>query len=101
MTHPAVGKRCIIRTQSSGVHLGTIEAVSNGGMFSRATVRDARRIWQWRGAFTLSEVATNGIDSGESRVACNVPEHYLEDCIEFIPATDEAIKSIEAATSKL
>lgn len=104
MTHPAIGKRCIVRTYASGVHLGTVMAVENGGQFSRCTLKDARRIRYWRGdaehvARSLSEVAINGIDSDQSQVHINVPVHFIEDAIEFIPASEKAIATIEAATN--
>jgi hypothetical protein len=105
MTHPAVGKRCIIRGYGSGVHLGTVDSVETNGMFSRAVVTDARRIRYWCGskekpARSLSEVAITGIDTKKSQVHMNEPVKYIEDCIEFMPATPEAISSIEAATSE-
>ena len=100
MTHPAIGKRCIIRTYASGVHLGTIEHAEPNGMFTRTTVKDARRIRFWYGARSLSEVAINGIQTEKSQVHINVPLHFIEDCIEFIPATPEAIATIEAATNE-
>lgn len=99
MTHPAIGKRCIVRTYASGIHLGTVEYVENGGQYSRCTLKDARRIRYWYGARSLSEVAINGINTAKSQVHINVPEHYIEDAIEFIPATEIAIKSIEDATN--
>jgi hypothetical protein len=105
MIHQAVGKRCIIRGYGSGVHLGTIEHVEQNGMFSRAVVTDARRIRYWCGskekpARSLSEVAITGINTSKSTVHINEPLKYIEDCIEFIPATTEAIASIECATSE-
>jgi hypothetical protein len=104
MTHGAIGKRCIVRTYASGVHLGTVESVENNGQFSRCTLKNARRIRYWRGdaahiARSLSEVAINGIATEKSQVHVNVPEHFIEDAIEFIPATEAAIASIEAATN--
>lgn len=99
-THPAIGKRCIVRTFASGVHLGTVEHVENGGQFSRTTLKDARRIRYWRGARSLSEVAIDGIDTSKSQVHINVPLHFIEDAIEFIPATEKAISSIEEATNE-
>ena len=100
MTHGAIGKRCIVRTYASGVHLGTVTHVENGGKFSRCTLEDARRIRYWYGARSLSEVAINGIDTGKSQVHINVPVHYIEDVIEFIPATPAAIESIEQGTNE-
>jgi hypothetical protein len=105
MSHGAVGKRCIVRTYASGVHLGTVVSVENGGQFSRCVLKDARRIRYWRGdaehvARSLSEVAINGICSARSQVHINVPEQFIEDAIEFIPATKIAIATIEAATNE-
>jgi hypothetical protein len=100
MTHAAIGQRCIVRAYGSGVHLGTVEHVESAGMFSRCTLKNARRIRSWYGARSLSEVAQNGISTDKSQVHVNVPVHYIEDAIEFIPATEAAIKSIEDATNE-
>jgi len=100
MAHGAIGKRCIVRTYASGVHLGTVMSVEAGGQFSRCTLKDARRIRYWYGARSLSEVAMNGIQTEKSQVHINVPEHFIEDAIEFIPATEVAIASIEATTNE-
>lgn len=100
MTHGAIGRRCIVRTFASGVHLGTVAHVENGGQFSRCTLKDARRIRYWYGARSLSEVAIDGITTAKSQVHINVPEHFIEDAIEFIPVTESAITSIESATNE-
>jgi hypothetical protein len=100
MLHPAIGKRCIVRTYASGVHLGTVMEVGNGGMFSRATLKDTRRIRYWYGARSLSELALKGLDATKSQVHDNLPIHYIEDCIEFIPATPNAIAIIEACSNE-
>lgn len=75
-------------------------AVENNEGRSRCTLKDARRIRYWYGARSLSEVARDGINTAKSQVHVNVPEHYIEDAIEFIPATPEAIKTIEDATNE-
>ena len=92
--HPAVGRYCIIRTQSAGVHAGIVTVVSVDGR--QVTLVSARRIWQWFGAFTLSEVSQTGIDQEKSRVTAAVPEIYLIEVIEIIPASDAAREIIEA-----
>jgi hypothetical protein len=99
MTHGAIGQRCIVRTYASGVHLGTVVHVESSGMFSRCVLENARRIRYWYGARSLSEVAVDGINTDKSQVHINVPVHYIEDAIEFIPASEVAIASIEAATN--
>ncbi len=96
--HGAIGKRCIVRTFASGVHLGTVVSVTPNEGRSKCELKDARRIRYWYGARSLSEVAIEGIDSAKSQVHINVPQHFIEDAIEFIPASEKAIADIEKTT---
>ena len=84
LPHPAVGKYCVIRTYSAGVHVGKVEYV-NG---REVKLSDSRRIWSWTGALSCSEIAANGITGG--KVAVALPEIYLAEAIEIIPASQEA-----------
>ena len=90
---PAVGKFCIVRTYSAGVHAG--EIVSHEG--DVAVLRNARRLWQWtaKSGVALSGLAINGIKSG--RLDTPTPEHILIGVIELIPCTDTAKESINDA----
>ena len=88
---PNLGKVCVVRTYSAGVHIGRVESVSG----TAVVLNNARRIWKWGGAFTLSEVSQQGIDAETSRVSISVPEIELTQAIELIPATAAAIKSID------
>ena len=83
----------VVRTFSAGVHVGTL--ASRDG--KEVTLTGARRIWSWRGANTLSEIALHGVGSG-SRVSETVPEITLTEAIEVIPCTDEARANLGAAT---
>ena len=89
--HPMVGKHCIVRTYSAGVHIGTVEQVSA----TEVLLSSSRRLWSWKGAFTLSEAALHGVKEG-SRLAETVPEVYLTQAVELIPTTEEARKSYDA-----
>lgn len=88
---PMIGRHCVIRTFSAGVHLGTVRSV-NG---KEVLLENARRLWSWKGAFTLSEVATSGVKSG-SRISVEVPELLLTETIEIIPTQEDARKTFEA-----
>ena len=88
--HPAVGKYCVVRTYSAGVHAGTLTA-ANG---TAVTLTDSRRIWSWTGALSCSEIAVSGISGG--KVAVAVPTQYLTEAIEIIPATAEAEKCLRS-----
>jgi len=74
----------IIRTFSAGVHVGEVVSVEN----QKITLKNARRIWKWAGAFTLNAVATSGVTRKESRISVPVPEICLLDCVEIIPVLD-------------
>ena len=97
--HAAIGKRCIIRTYASGVHLGTVVSAESNEGRTRCELADTRRIRYWNGATSLSEMSQKGLETARSQVCDNVPQHFIEDVIEIIPATDAAIATIEAATN--
>lgn len=85
--HPMLGRRCLIRTYSAGVHIGDIEQVN--GMEVRLT--NALRLWKWEGGgLSLSAVANNGIKGGRLN---KTGEVYLTNVIEMIPTTPEAEKT--------
>ena len=89
--HLMVGKHCVVRTYSDGVHVGIV-AYARG---TEAMLVNSRRIYDWKGAFTLSEVSQNGIRS-DSRLAMPVPEQYLTQVISFAPTTQKARDSYDA-----
>lgn len=74
------GKEVIIRTFAAGVHIGEIVTKEGG----EVTLKNARRLWKWSGAFTLNEVATAGVNRADSRISKSVPEIILP-YIEIIP----------------
>jgi FtsP/CotA-like multicopper oxidase with cupredoxin domain len=87
-TKVSPGDRVLVRCRNAGVHVGT--QVSRGdGVLKLA---NANRIWQWRGGFTLSEVAANGVDreNNDTRIACEVPKITLteSDVCEVIPVSE-------------
>jgi hypothetical protein len=83
----------VVRTYSAGVHFG--ELVSRAGQ--EVKLVNARRLWMWRGANTLHEVAMSGVSSG-SRVSVVVPEIDLTQAIEIIVASEMARANLTAAT---
>jgi hypothetical protein len=89
------GPKVIVRTYSAGVHFGTLRE-RNG---KEVILDGARRIWRWRGANTLSEIATKGLDAANSAIACAVNGHVLTEAIEIIPCSPEAAALIEGASA--
>jgi hypothetical protein len=86
------GAPVLVRTYSAGVHFGYL--VSRDG--KEVTLSASRRIWRWHGAYTLSEIATAGLDSNRSRVGAPV-SIILTEAIEIIDCTPAAVATIEAA----
>ena len=82
----------IIRTYSAGVFAG--ELVSDDG--KEVTLHNARRIWYWAGAATLSQLAVDGTSKPDKcKFPCEVPEIELTEAIEKIRCTEKAQKSIK------
>jgi hypothetical protein len=81
-----LGQHVIVRTFSAGVHMG--ELVAKDG--TNVLLKDARRLWKWNGAFTLSEVATAGVSKSGSRIAVSVPLIELTQAVEIIPTSEAA-----------
>ena len=78
--------RVIYRCRNAGVHVGTL--VSRDGDF--IVIKNANRVWKWSAAFTLSEIAMNGLCRETSRIAIMVPEMVLttSDVCEQISVAD-------------
>ena len=87
--HCMVGKYCVIRTYSAGVHIGTVKAV-NG---TEVILGDSRRIWEWTGAFSLSELSQKGITGG--RISTTIPLLALTEAIEIIPTASPVEKQFK------
>ena len=87
-----IGKYCIVRTYSAGVFAGNLS--SRDG--KEAVLTDARRIWYWSGAATLSQLAIDGTNNpGGCKFPQAVAEILLTEVIEIIPTTTAAEKSIK------
>ena len=83
---------CMVRTFSAGVFAGYIES-RNG---KEAVLRNARRIWYWEGAASLSELATRGTSRPENcKFPVAVDKVILTEVVEIIPITAEAKASID------
>lgn len=87
-----IGKKVIIRGDRSGVEFG--ELVEHSG--SEVTLKNARRLWYWEGAASLSQLAKDGTNKPSAcRFTVTVSSITILDTIEIIPCTDKAIRSIE------
>jgi len=88
------GDYVVVRTYSAGVHAGYL--VSREG--KEVVLKNTRRLYYWRGAATLSQVAGSGITKiKECKIPAPIAEITLTEAIEIIPCTDTAREIIEGA----
>ncbi len=82
----------IVRTSSAGVHAGELK----DQVGKIVTLKNARRLWYWNGAASLSQLAMEGVKVPDNcKFPCEVTEIKLTEAIEIIPCTEEAIESIK------
>ena len=87
------GKYVVVRTYSAGVHTGTLLARDG----REVILRDARRIWYWDGAASISQLAKHGVAKPDNcKFSVPVKEILLTEAIEIIPCTEQAELSIKS-----
>jgi len=82
----------IIRTYSAGVFAGELKSRQE----KEVVLKNARRLWYWDGAASLSQLAMEGVSKPENcKFPCEVDEIILTEAIEVIPCSEEAQESIK------
>jgi hypothetical protein len=86
-------KYCIVRTYSAGVFAGFVESRSG----QEVIMRDARRLWYWKGASSLSQLAQEGVKCPlECKFPVAMDRVELTQAIEIIDVTAKAKASIDS-----
>jgi hypothetical protein len=82
----------IVRTYSAGVFAGYIESEDK----DTVVLRNARRLWYWDGAASLSQLAMEGTKKPENcKFPCEVDKVKLFGVIEILDTTEKSEKSIK------
>ena len=89
-------KYCVVRTYSAGVHIGYVESFGDKHP-QHAKLVNSRRLHYWDNACSLSQVAIDGVDVNNSRIAIELPEIELTDVIEVIPCSESAMELFKTA----
>ena len=85
-------KMVIVRTYSAGVFAG--ELISRKG--KEVKLKNARRLWYWAGAASLSQLAQEGTSQPNScKFPCAVDQIELTEAIEILSMTEKACQSID------
>lgn len=88
-----MSKYVIVRTYSAGVFAGELE--SRRGQ--EVVLRNARRLWYWAGAASLSQLAVSGTSlPKDCKFPVAVDRVELLQAIEILDVTADARKSIES-----
>ena len=90
-----IGKLCIIRATSAGVHVGTVAAVDG----DTVTLAGSQRLWHWYVAkmtgqvSSCSELAAYGIDRAKTKRAALLPHEVVLGVVEIIPCSKMAAET--------
>ena len=85
-------KYVIVRTFSAGVFAGELES-RNG---REVVLLNARRLWYWDGASSLSELAMLGVSKpSKCKFPCEVFRVELLEAIEILDVTEKAKQSLK------
>ena len=81
----------IIRADRAGVFAGYLEKKGD----TEVVLRQARRLWYWAGAASISQLAIDGTSRPENcQFPAPVNKILIKNWIEIIPTTEKAQKSI-------
>lgn len=88
----AKNQKYIIRCDRAGVFYAEIKERRG----SEADLVNARRLWYWDGAASLSQLATEGVKAPKNcKFTVTVPEMTVLGVIETIPCAKAAVESID------
>lgn len=92
---PVTRDAVIVRCARAGVFFGylTSHDLPNG----TASLRNARRLWYWSGAASLSQMAVDGTSKPSGcKFPVAVPSIEVTEVLEVIPCTEKAVTSINS-----
>lgn len=86
-------KYVIVRTYSAGVFAGYLKSQEG----KEVVLVNARRLWRWSGAASLSQMAVDGTsDPSNCKFPCEVPSLKLLEAIEILGVSEKAKTSINS-----
>ena len=91
MNTELLGKKIIARIDRAGVFHGTLDYID--GEIIR--LKDARRIYYWNGALSVTHIAAKGITGGKVTIPVSTVEFMSNKIVELNECSEESTKSIE------
>lgn len=87
-----IGRYAVVRCRDAGVHIGRVESIDG----REVVLDDARRLWRWKGAFSLSDLALGASLDPEFTLLAPPISVLLSEFCEIIPITAEVQAAIYA-----
>jgi hypothetical protein len=85
----------IVRTQNAGVFCGIRESIDD--VTRKVVLKEARRLWYWDGAASLSELSQKGVSKPQNcKFPAEVPIVTLYEVIEILQVSEKAVQSIQS-----
>ena len=91
MNTTLLNKRLIARIDRAGVFHGTLDYIHN----EIIRLKDARRIYYWNGALSVTDMAAKGITGGKVTVPVTTVEFMSDKIVELNECSEDASKAIE------
>ena len=92
MNTSLLNKKIIARIDRAGVFHGTLDYID--GEIIR--LKDARRIYYWNGALSVTDIAAKGITGGKVTIPVSTVEFMSDKIVELNECSEESTKSIES-----
>lgn len=94
MNSELLNKNIIARINQAGVFHGRLDYIDE----SIIRLKDVRRIYQWNGALSVTDMAVNGITGGKVTIPVSTVEFLTSNIIELNECSDKATTAIVSVT---
>jgi len=87
-----IGKHVIVRSTNAGVFFGVLTQKDG----DEVTLSDARKIWSWKGANSVEDIAVQGFKSTDCKITVPVSEIGIFGVNQILLCTEVAISNINS-----
>lgn len=86
----------LIRSVHSGVHFGFLKSKEDTAAGRIVTLAKSRRVWYWKGAASLSQMAVDGVNCpNDCKFTVEVETIEVTNVIEVLPLTEKAHENLK------
>ena len=87
----------VVRTKEAGAFAAVVKSTKATPTGMVAELQNSRRLWYWKGAASLSQLALEGVKCpNECKFPVALPKQTVIGVIELIPMTPKAVANINA-----